>query len=62
MKLALNDGKVATRILFVHWPNQATVPVNPDGWTPPLDPLLAAAIENFVLVSPSIAYLVFILM
>ncbi|VDD80977.1 unnamed protein product [Mesocestoides corti] len=51
MKLALVDGKVAKTCIFIHWPNQAQAPVNPGGWNPPVNPLVAAAIDNLVLVS-----------
>uniref|UniRef100_A0A5K3ET71 WD_REPEATS_REGION domain-containing protein n=1 Tax=Mesocestoides corti TaxID=53468 RepID=A0A5K3ET71_MESCO len=50
MKLALVDGKVAKTCIFIHWPNQAQAPVNPGGWNPPVNPLVAAAIDNLVLV------------
>uniref|UniRef100_A0A0R3TBG2 WD_REPEATS_REGION domain-containing protein n=1 Tax=Rodentolepis nana TaxID=102285 RepID=A0A0R3TBG2_RODNA len=47
---ALTDGKVAKACIFIHWPNQSKVPVNPGGWVPPCNPLVAAAIDNLVLV------------
>ncbi|VDM20137.1 unnamed protein product [Hydatigera taeniaeformis] len=47
---ALTDGKVAKNCIFIRWPNQSRVPVNPGGWTPPDDPLVAASIDNLVLV------------
>lgn len=47
---ALTDGKVAKVCIFIHWPNQSRVTVNPGGWVPPCNPLVAAAIDNLVLV------------
>ncbi|VDK37537.1 unnamed protein product [Taenia asiatica] len=47
---ALTDGKVAKACIFIRWPNQTRAPVTPGGWTPPDNPLVAAAIDNLVLV------------
>nr|CDS20121.1 apoptotic protease activating factor 1 [Echinococcus granulosus] len=47
---ALTDGKVAKVCIFIHWPNQTRAPINPGGWIPPDNPLVAASIDNLVLV------------
>ncbi|KAM7535437.1 hypothetical protein Aperf_G00000098196 [Anoplocephala perfoliata] len=50
LDFALADGKPAKACIFIHWPNQSQAPVNPGGWVPPCNPLVAAAIDNLVLV------------